>query len=68
MIDINSPREKNTKNFVDLVIKSDAHIDSRILLTHISNDNFGFISKDEIDPKKKNYFNSKKTFNIKKQF
>tara|TARA_B100000287_G_scaffold293178_1_gene276539 strand:- start:171 stop:1211 length:1041 start_codon:yes stop_codon:yes gene_type:complete len=53
MIDINSAREKNTKRFVDLLIQREAYIDKRILLTHISEDNFGFISKEEIDPKKK---------------
>ena len=68
MIDINSPREKNTKNFVDLIIKRDAHIDSRIFLTHISNDNFGFISKDEINPKKKIILIPKKLLISKNNF
>ena len=40
MIDINSAREKNTKRFVDLLIQREAYIDKRILLTHISEDNF----------------------------
>ena len=53
MIDINSAREKNISNFVDLIIQKGAYINNKILLSEISNNNMGFISLGEIEPTKK---------------
>jgi hypothetical protein len=53
MVDINSTREKNISNFVDLIIQKGAYINNKILLREISNNNMGFISLGEIEPTKK---------------
>ena len=53
MIDIESPKEKKIENFVKLILQKEAYIDSNILLKEISENNIGFTSLNEIDPKEK---------------
>ena len=53
MIDIESPKEKKIENFVKLILQKEAFIDSNILLNEISENNIGFTSLNEIDPKEK---------------
>jgi len=53
MIDIESPKEKKIKNFVKLILQNEAFIDKNILLKEISENNIGFTSLNEIDPKEK---------------
>ncbi len=53
MIDIESPKEKKIENFVKLILQNEAFIDKNILLHEISENNIGFTSLNEIDPKKK---------------
>jgi len=53
MIDINSPKEKKIESFLKLIRQKEAYIDDNILLKEISENNIGFISLNEIDPKEK---------------
>ena len=53
MIDIESPKEKKIENFVKLILQKEAYIDSNIILKEISENNIGFTSLNEIDPKEK---------------
>ena len=53
MIDINSVREKNIDSFIKLIVQKGAHIDSKIFLREVSQNNIGFVSSNEVEPTKK---------------
>jgi len=48
MIDISSVKEKNIQNFVKIIVSHGAHLNKKIILKEIYDNNVGFVALDEI--------------------